>query len=437
MSLKDTVTVVGLGKIGLPLAVQFARKGFSVFGIDINENVIDLINNGREPFPGERNLKGYLSEVVRHGKLLASTNTEEAVSRSSTVIVVVPLYVDEFGIPDFRSIDKATELIGKGLQKGTLVSYETTLPIGTTRERFTPTLAKVSGLQPKEGFHVVFSPERVLTGRVFEDLKRYPKLVGGIDPISEKRGVDFYSRALDFDIREDLYSPNGVWSMGSSEAAEFAKLAETTYRDVNIALANQFALYAEQKGVDINKVIRASNSQPYSHIHKPGIAVGGHCIPIYPQMYLWNDPSATVVKSAREANEKMPSKVIDRLQEIHGTLSGQHIAVLGISYRGGVKEAAFSGVFPIVGKLKELGAQVTVHDPLYNDAEISAIGFDPYHFGDKVDAVVLQADHQEYSALSPSDLPGVRTVMDGRGILTNKNWEGVYIHIIGQSEVKS
>src|SRR5690606_31775712 len=161
---------------------------------------------------------------------------------------------------------------------GTLVSYETTLPVGTTRDRWAPMLEAGSGLTVGEDFHLVFSPERVLTGRVFSDLRRYPKLVGGVDAASTAAGTAFYEAVLDFDEREDLPRPNGVWDLGSSEASEMAKLAETTYRDVNIGLANQFARFADLHGLDVMKVIESCNSQPYSHIHRPGIAVGGHCI---------------------------------------------------------------------------------------------------------------------------------------------------------------
>ncbi len=195
-------------------------------------------------------------------------------------MLVVPLFVDERGTPDFRAMDAATRAVAAGLRPGTLVSYETTLPVGTTRDRFAPLLAQDSGLLPERDFSLVFSPERVFTGRVFADLRRYPKLVGGIGPHSAKDGVRFYESVLDFDVREELSRPNGVWDLGSAEAAELAKLAETTYRDVNIALANQFARFADRSGVDIDAVIEACNTQPYSHIHRPGIAVGGHCIPV-------------------------------------------------------------------------------------------------------------------------------------------------------------
>ena len=163
----------------------------------------------------------------------------------------------------------------------------------------------------------------MLTGRVFADLRRYPKLVGGIDEASAGRGVEFYEAVLDFDERPDLPRANGVWDLGSAEAAELAKLAETTYRDVNIGLANQFARFADTIGVDVRKVIEACNSQPYSHIHQPGIAVGGHCIPVYPRIYLWNDPAATVVRSAREANAAMPDYAVGLLAAAYGDLAGR------------------------------------------------------------------------------------------------------------------
>jgi nucleotide sugar dehydrogenase len=427
------ITVVALGKIGLPLAVQFARKGHTVIGADVNETTVNLVNEGIEPFPGEAHLADYLTEVVESGKLTATTDTTAAVAQSDAVVVVVPLFVDAQGVPDFGWMDAATQAIGNGLKPGTLVSYETTLPVGTTRNRFAPALEELSGLKVGVDFHLVFSPERVFTGRVFADLRKYPKLVGGIDAVSGARGVKFYEDVLDFDPRPDLTQANGVWDLGSCEASELAKLAETTYRDVNIALANQFALFSESHGIDVQKVIDASNSQPFSHIHRPGIAVGGHCIPIYPRFYLWNDPAATVVSAARTANAAMPAHVVNTLAKIHGDLKGQRVVVLGAAYRGGVKETAFSGVFPTVSALKESGAIVVVHDPMYTDDELAKYGFEAYHFGDLIDAAIVQADHREYRELSSAQLPGVRTILDGRGITDENNWKGVRYHVVGRA----
>ncbi|GAA2519095.1 nucleotide sugar dehydrogenase [Pilimelia columellifera] len=424
------ICVVALGKIGLPLAVQFASKGHTVIGADVSEPVVSLVNDGAIPFPGETDLDLKLKQVVTSGHLKATTDTAAAVAASEAVVVVVPLFVDGDGVPDFAWMDAATEAIARGLKPGTLVSYETTLPVGTTRDRWAPMLEQGSGLTCGQDFHLVFSPERVLTGRVFADLRRYPKLVGGLDQAATARGLEFYRQVLDFDERADLPRPNGVWDMGNAEAAEMAKLAETTYRDVNIGLANQFARFADTTGIDITTVIEACNSQPYSHIHSPGIAVGGHCIPVYPRLYLWNDPNASVVRSAREANAAMPEYAIQLLADAYGDLTGAEVLVLGASYRGGVKETAFSGVFPTVAALQARGAQPYVSDPMYTPDELTALGL-PAYTGQPVSAVVVQADHAEYRTLGVKDLPGVRVVVDGRRVTDPQRWEGVRREVIG------
>lgn len=429
------IAVVALGKIGLPLAVQFASKGHEVIGVDVNPRTVDLVNEGKEPFPGEAHLAEKLAELVPAGRLRATTDYAEAIPGVDAVVVVVPLFVnDETWQPDFAWMDEATKSLAAHLTPGTIVSYETTLPVGTLRGRFKPMIEQISGLEEGRDFTLIFSPERVLTGRVFADLRRYPKLVGGLSEDGTRRGIALYQQLLDFDVREDLPKPNGVWDMGSAEAAEMAKLAETTYRDVNIGLANQFAVYADKIGVDVQRVIDACNSQPYSHIHRPGIAVGGHCIPVYPRLYLSTDPDASVVRTARSFNATMPQYVVDRAKEILGDLSGLRVVVLGASYRGKVKETAFSGVFPTVDALRAAGAQVLVQDPMYTDEELEGFGWQPYHLGENVDVAIVQADHPEYSKLTPADLPGVRLLLDGRRITDPALFTGVPRITIGGGE---
>jgi nucleotide sugar dehydrogenase len=426
------IAVIALGKIGLPLAVQFASRGHDVVGVDVNPVIVDLVNAGTEPFPGEAHLGEKLAQVVPAGRLRATTDYGDAVPGADAVVLVVPLFVDEkTAEPDFAWMDAATRSLARHLTPGTLVSYETTLPVGTTRNRWKPMLEESSGLVEGTDFHLVFSPERVLTGRVFADLRKYPKLVGGLSPEGARHATEFYDAVLEFDERPDLRRPNGVWDLGSAEAAEMAKLAETTYRDVNIGLANQFARFAGSHGVDVMQVIEASNSQPYSHIHTPGIAVGGHCIPVYPRLYLWNDPDATVVRAAREANAAMPEYTVGLLEGAHGDLAGQTVAVLGATYRGGVKETAFSGVFATVEALETKGATVVVHDPLHSDEELQALGFTPFHIGDKAEAVVVQADHAQYRDLTSDDVPGVRTLVDGRRVTDAAAWADVTRRVIG------
>ncbi|MDO5024988.1 MAG: nucleotide sugar dehydrogenase [Trueperella sp.] len=428
------IAVVAMGKIGLPLAVQFASSGHEVVGVDVNQKTVDLINAATEPFPGEARLQEKLSELVPADKLRATTDYAEAIPGADAVVLVVPLFVDDqTWQPDFGWMDAATQSLSEHLTPGTLISYETTLPVGTTRNRWKPMIEKISGLTEGEDFHLVFSPERVLTGRVFQDLRRYPKLVGGLTAAGTQKAIEFYESVLQFDERPDLKRPNGVWDMGNAEAAEMAKLAETTYRDVNIGLANQFAVYADKEGIDVEQVIEACNSQPYSHIHRPGIAVGGHCIPVYPRLYLSTDPDASIVRTARKFNADMPKYVVDQLENVMGTLAGLQVAVLGAAYRGGVKETAFSGVFETVKELRERGAQVRVHDPMFTDTELADFGWEAYHFGEPVDAAIVQADHKEYRSIAPADLPGIKTLFDGRRVTDPELWAGTPRLVIGDT----
>lgn len=426
------ILVVALGKIGLPLAVRFAGAGHQVVGADSDQRVVRLVNDGTAPFPGETDLDVRLKDAVSCGQLRATTDTTAAAAEADVVVLVVPVFVTPDGTPDFTAMDQATRDVAAGLDAGrrTLVSYETTLPVGTTRTHFGPLLEEGSGLAVGRDFLLVFSPERVFTGRVFADLRRYPKLVGGVDAASAERGVAFYRSVLDFDPRADLPHPNGVWDLGSAEAAELAKLAETTYRDVNIGLANQFARFADRVGVDINRVIEACNTQPYSHLHRPGIAVGGHCIPVYPRMYLHNDPDATVVRAARDANAEMPHYAVSRLAETFDSLTDVPVLVLGAAYRGGVKETAFSGVFPTVEALRRRGARPYVSDPLYSPEELTALDL-PAHRGEPVHAAIIQADHAEYRELVPADLPDVRLLVDGRRLTDPEYWPGVRHVVLG------
>jgi nucleotide sugar dehydrogenase len=422
------ISVIGLGKIGLPLAAQFASKGHIVSGVDINNSTVKTINQGQTPFPGEAGLREKLEELVPLGLLRATTSFSDSVPGADAVVVAVPLLVDEnTWEPDYSLIDAATLNIGKFLTAGSLISYETTLPIGTTRDRIKPLLESVSSMREGQDFDIVFSPERVLTGRVFSDLSKYPKLIGGLSQSGAQKGIKFYEKVLSFDARNDLARPNGVWDMGSAEAAEMAKLAETTYRDVNIALANQFAVYSQKVGIDINKIIEACNSQPFSHIHKPGIAVGGHCIPVYPRLYLWSDPEADLVRAARNFNSSMPEYYISNLEKQAGDLSKKKVVILGAAYRGEVKETALSGVFPLVKSLESRGVSPTVFDPFYSNDELISIGLVPHILGDDVDILILHSEHREFLELNPTNFPNVKFLLDGRNFLNKERWSGVSI----------
>jgi nucleotide sugar dehydrogenase len=417
------VVVVALGKIGLPVAVKLALAGHEVVGCDASPRVVELVNGARAPFPGEPGLEEALQRVVPDGMLRATTNTVAAVAEGPNLVVAVPpLVVDAEARPDFRILDAVLTDIGRGLKPGTVVSVETTLPVGTTRGRVAPLLAEHSGLRAEVDFVSVHSPERVYSGRVFSDLDAYPKLLGGLTQAGEQLAAGLYRSFLEAE----------VWEMGSAEAAEMAKLAETTYRDVNIALANEFARFADRVGIDVHKVIDASNSQPFSHIHRPGVAVGGHCIPVYPRFYLSGDPGAQLPSAARIVNEGMPAYAVSLLAE-ELAISDARVLILGVSYRGAVKESAFSGAFGLRDELRRRGAVAVAADPMYTDGELRALGFEPWD-GGPVDGAIVQADHPQYTSLSPGDLPGVRALVDGRAIVHEGPWvaAGITLARIGQ-----
>ena len=409
-----TVAVVGLGKIGLPLAAQYAGKGMRVIGCDVDQAVVDAVNQGQAHIREEPGLEEAVASAVRAGRLSASADTRSAVGEADVVVVIVPLIVAAADAIDYSNVDAATRAVGRSLRRGALVVYETTLPVGTTRHRLAPMLEEESGLAAGTGFHLAFSPERVYAGRIFEDLRRYPKIVGGVDEASTAAAVDFYRSALDAE----------VWAVANTETAEFAKLAETTYRDVNIALANQLALYAASREVDVAEAFKAANSQPFSHLHRPSLGVGGHCIPVYPRFLLGDATNGelSLVREGRQTNDRMAEVGIGRLERLLGGLEGKHVLVLGASYREDVKELAFSTVFPIVELLHRGGAQVTVVDPLFEPVELRGLKAEVARdagavAGKHVDAVVVQAWHSEFRDLDWSRFEGLKVVLDGRGSL--------------------
>ena len=411
------ITVIGLGKLGLPLAVQFASKNNFVVGLDIDVDWVNSINLGHTPIAEELDLDWKLKEVVSSGHLKATTDPKNAIADAEIIVVTVPLITNEGGEPDFSIIDSVTESIGNFINKGALVCYETTVPIGSTRNRFGKRIHHLSNLEIGEDIFIVFSPERVLTGRVFSDLRKYPKIVGGLTDSCTLKGIEFYQSVLDFDERNDLGTANGAWGMDNSEAAEFVKLAETTYRDVNIGLANQFAMHAQQFNLDIQNIINASNSQPYSHIHQPGISVGGHCIPVYPNLYLMSDNQASIVQEARSTNKKMPIYFVNLLLKKVNSLRGQKVLVLGISYRPKVKEVAFSGAYDLKEVLISLGALPYFQDPLYTEKEIFELGFDPGKLSNETELIIIHTAHEEYASIEFTKFPRLRYILDGRGIL--------------------
>jgi|SRR5450755_1258156 len=437
--LSSTVAVVGLGKIGLPLAIQFAQHDRRVIGCDIDPAVVDTINTGQAHVQEEPELAAAVASAVASGTLSATLVTSEAVCQAAVVVVIVPVAIDAQREIDFQALDAATIAIGEGLQPGTLVIYETTLPVGTTSSRLRRLLERVSHLQAGRDFYLAYSPERVSSGSIFRDLRTYPKIVGGIDEQSTAAAVEFYRSVLDADIMP----------MASTDEAEFVKLIETTYRDVNIALANEYARFADARGLDVVAAISAANTQPYSHIHSPGVGVGGHCIPVYPYFLLAGieDPSShgplppqlTLPRSARRVNDAMAEYAVCRVEEILGTLARQPVLILGVAYRGDVHEAAFTSAQLLQDALREHGATVYADDPLFSDDELHALGytlFAPEHESE-VRAIIVQAGHRVYQEYDFARFPACRVVLDGRRAMDRERVEACGIRYVAIGDGRS
>lgn len=430
-SRRYTIAVVGLGKIGLPLAVQYARHGHRVLGCDTNVRVVEDLNMGISHGQEEPELALEVSRLVDEGLLSATAHTTEAVRVADVVVVIVPYGIDAEHKVNSARIEAATTAIGEGLQPGTLVIYETTLPVGTTSRHLRSRLELSAGLQAGTDFYLAYSPERVSSRSIFHDLHVYPKVVGGIDEESTARATAFYHAVLDAEII----------TMASTDEAEFVKLIETTYRDVNIALANEYACYADTHGLDVYAAIAAANTQPYSHIHAPGVGVGGHCIPVYPYFLFANPYDAlqqtssctlALPRQARRINDEMAEYAVQRVEEAAGPLNSQTVLILGVAYRGDVRETAFSSATLLQNALKQHGALVYVNDPLFSASELQALGYTPLPTGDehKVDAIILQSNHSLYQTFDFRCFENCKTLLDGRLWLDRASIEALGIRYI-------
>ncbi|MFD2922431.1 nucleotide sugar dehydrogenase [Halobacillus naozhouensis] len=408
------VAVIGLGKIGLTLAAVFANNGYNVFGADINSDVVSSVNKGISHVKNEPGLDQLVSDAHKSKTLSAASSTTEAVAQSDITVVIVPVLVDKENNVDYQFIDAAVEDIAKGVKQGSLIIFETTLPPGDTRNRFGRKIAEISGLRMGEDFYLAYSPERVYSNRIISDLQHYPKVVGGLNTKSLELASNFYKKSLNCELIE----------VSSLETAEFSKVAECVYRDVNIALANELAQFAEEKGVHMSEVIGASNSQPYSHLHSPGIGVGGHCIPIYPYFFINKGLEQGLTPLSRKINDSMAGYAISKMEKEIDSLKDKNILILGLSYRENVKEPTKSTTLLLIEQLRRKNANLFVNDPMFTDKEIEKYGAIPLSLQDplvsEMDGVILQAFHQEYSHLDFKKFTNCKLVLDGRNQL-NKN----------------
>jgi len=421
------LAVIGCGKMGFPIAVQAASRGVDVVGVDVNENIVAAINKGISPV-GEPGIEELLYNVIRAGKLTATIDLKEAVSQADAVIVIVPVILTDSNQADLGMIKQVTEGIAQAMKSGITVSYETTLPVGTTRDILLPILER-SGLKVEKDFYVVYSPERVKSLMVMDLLNKIPKVIGGAGPLSLEKGMKLYGTIL----RTELASVETL------EKAEMVKLAGMIYRDVNIALANEISRYCDKVGVNLVEIIPLINTDGEAHFLQPGIGVGGHCTPVYPY-FLINDAkrkeaSQSLAEAARKINDTQPEYLLKILKSRLGEIRDLKILLLGLGFRPDVKEDTKSPTYLIKEIFEKHGLKYFLYDPLYSKEEIRQKGFvySDLYSKDQIDVVVLVTAHSPFTKLDWNGLKGkgIKVFIDGRNCFKINDVEKYGIKYIG------
>ena len=419
-----TVDLVGIGNMGLPVAVAFAKEGAKVIGVRTDQEIVEQINRGESPLIGEPKIPELLKEMVTAGQFRATIDGPAAAKESDVIILLVPLLVSETGEEDYSIIKNAAGEAGKGLEKGDLVITSTTMPPGATEAVIKPVLEEASGLMASKDFGLAHSPERLMVGRVLRNLYKFPKVVGGIDEASTEAAAGVYGVFGD------------VIQTSSLLAAELVKVAEGTFRDINIGYANFLAKLCEPLGVDAWEIIAAANEDTREHcmIHRPSAGVGGHCIPVYP-WFLINkakqlgvDP--TLLRQARYINDSMPYHTVELiircLNAQKKAVKGSTVSLLGISFRANVKETRFAASLRILELLREYHPEaILAHDSYFSNQELSDYGFTPSSLEEALmaDCVVLIASHTEFQNAKAKIAAVGNRLIDTTNMLPHTSWK--------------
>jgi UDP-N-acetyl-D-mannosaminuronic acid dehydrogenase len=395
------VCVIGLGYIGLPTASTFANHGLQVTGVDINIDVISILLNGGIHI-NEPGLRLLVREALESGRMTISATPENA--DAFIIAVPTPFYEKEQGsykgqsyrLADMRAVTAATESIVPHLRPGNLVMLESTSPPRTTVDLVRPILER-SGLKAGTDFHLAYTPERVLPGKIIQELTENARVIGGIDKASAIAGRDLYAHFVEGEI-----------VLTDATTAEMVKLMENTYRDVNIAIANEFSRLAERFGVDIWEAIRIANRHPRVKILNPGPGVGGHCISVDPWFLVEAAPDLTeLISTARHVNDGQPQFVMDLIKDILGDdLHGTRIAALGLAFKPDVDDLRESPAIEVAKLLAEAGALVRAYEPYKLNADIPGI-HSAATLEDAIggaDLILLLVGHRELKELDPRDL---------------------------------
>jgi nucleotide sugar dehydrogenase len=427
------IAIFGLGFVGTSIAAVWLRVGASVEGYDVSVERIRSLNKPKSIQP-EQAVEAAFEEGLNSGKLVLRVVGEQPMSQANVEFICVPVYLAPRGKQaDLTFLKSAAGSVARVLKQADAVIICPSVPPGTTRNVVVPILESASGLSAGEDFDVIYSPERIFVGRAVEDIeKRYPAVISGINDRSLARAESLFLTV----------AQKGVIKMPNLETAEFEKLAEGVFRDVNIALANELAMACDEIGVNYWAVRDAANSQPFCNLHVPGFGVGGACIPVYPWFVAESvkKSGTKIIQDSRELNDSMVEYLVSSLQRTFGVDTKSSVAVLGLAFRGGVADSRMSVTYRLVELLREKGiTRLLVHDPLIRTDPV--IGDLLTNDLDKAltdsELAIIATDHKLYTdypwaSLAPK-IPKLR-VIDGKGLLLGKKFSNIEVFGLGYGD---
>lgn len=407
MKVKESVSVIGLGYVGLPSAALIANAGYSVHGVDVNTSLIDALRAGHCNL-GEEQVVEIVTRALNSQRLTVDLKPQAA----DIFIICVPTPVKADKTADLTMVSNAVRAMAPYVHKGNMVILESTSPINTTRDVIANTIAE-HGLDPYEDIDICYCPERVFPGNTVNEILNNDRVVGGLTPRAAQRAALFYESFC-----------TGRATTTTASAAEFSKLMENTYRDVNIALANSFSHIAEAAGVDVMEVIKMANKHPRVNVHIPGPGVGGHCIPVDPWFLIESYPAVTrLLKHSRDINNGQAQHIIERLEHT-GLLAGAKVAILGAAYRGNIDDARDAPTELLIDVLAEKGYDWITHDPYVKTLHMHS--GNPAHLTNELelamqdaDAVIIITDHSVYNNIRAETFKRMKgtLICDTRSIL--------------------
>ncbi len=414
----EKICVLGLGYIGLPTASMFATHGFEVVGVDVDRAVVETLSGG-DVHIEEPGLRTIAQAALKSGNLSVKINPEPA----DVFIIAVPTPISADKRADLRYVRSAAESIVPHLRRDNLVILESTCPPRTTIDVVMPILAK-SGLTAGPDFSLAHSPERVLPGQILTELVKNDRVIGGIDRRSAERARRMY----------ESFVEGGIW-LTDVTTAEMVKLMENTYRDVNIALANELAMLAEQIGVDVWEAIRLASRHPRVQILQPGPGVGGHCIAVDPWFLVEAAPEkARLLELSRQVNDHMPAHVVELVEEATEGVENPVIAALGVTYKANVDDIRSSPALEVIRQLLRKGYQVRACDPNVRGLSGESMPLVPLQSAlQGADCLLLLVDHRQFKELSPQDVGPLmrhKLIVDTRRCWQYREWKRADFKII-------